>query len=87
MLRQSAGQTRRVKTVTILLGAYFSILVAMLIFTGIFVYFNLSLTADSVAASSQENKIVKEEKTPGLEKPEDIPASAKAQSASLKQLR
>lgn len=56
-LRQVPRQKGQIKTVTLLLGFYFSALLAMVIFTGFFVYTNLSVPTDSVAASSTETHL------------------------------
>lgn len=83
MLRQTSTQRLRIKTVTFLLGAYFSFLVAMLIFTGFFVYSNLSFTSDTVAATPATPATKTENKTitpPELQSepvsPEKISAAA-----------
>ena len=51
-LRQVPMQKGQIKTVTLLLGFYFSALVAMVAFTGFFVYTNISVPFNSVAATS-----------------------------------
>ncbi|MGI8893025.1 MAG: hypothetical protein ACR2GN_06150 [Bacteroidia bacterium] len=71
---------------TILLGAYFSALVAMIIFTGLFVYSNLGETIETKAASDHVNQVIHNKKSSITEEPVEK-ASGKVQSASLKELK
>lgn len=62
--RTAVQQKVQVKTITLLLGFYFSVLTVMIIFTGFFVYSNFSVPYKSVAASvdsAGEKKDAKDE--------------------------
>ena len=55
-LQQKPRQEGKIKTVTLLLGVYFSSLLLMVTFTGFFVYSNLSAPIHSVAATSSQKQ-------------------------------